>query len=92
MAALGALLLAGCVTYERGVLVAAADDVPALDTELLAEDARGRSCGPFEEAGIVRAVEDALSRTPGANALIDVRYGFDRFCITVRGRAVRVRH
>jgi hypothetical protein len=36
-----------------------------------------------------RAVADAIQSTPGANALLDASFRFERLCVSVSGRAVR---
>ena len=88
--ALLALPLAGCVTYERGTLALAAPQSPPLPLENVADHVEGRSCGPWVERQYEAAVDDALAKAPGADALMDVRYRFDNLCIVVYGRAVRV--
>ena len=35
-------------------------------------------------------MDDALQQAPDANALTNVRYGFEQLCMVVRGTAVRV--
>jgi len=83
-------LAAGCATYTRGHLAAAASGVPPLHVETVAEDVTGRSCGQLMDVRFERAVEDALRQAPGANALMDVVSTWESFCVVVRGDAVRL--
>jgi hypothetical protein len=89
-----ALLLAAawclaCASYPRGTFTAAALEPLPLALEVVAERVEGRACG-VPESGYDRALEHALSLAPGADALADVSWSFERFCIIVRGKAVRV--
>lgn len=81
---------AGCITYERGQIDVAAPYPPPIPMQNLADHVEGRSCGPWVERQYEAAVDDALAKAPGANALIDVRYRFENLCIVASGRAVRV--
>jgi len=91
LALAGALALAaGCATYTRGHLAAAASGVPRLQMEVVAEDVTGRSCGQVMDVRFERAVEAALRKAPGANALVDVTSTWESFCVVVRGHAVRL--
>jgi hypothetical protein len=85
-----ALLCSGCVTYSRGTIDAASSEPLPLDMVTVAENVEGRSCGKWQERQYERAVDDALAKAPGAEAMTDVRYRFENFCIVVQGRAVRV--
>jgi hypothetical protein len=85
-----AALCAGCVTYQRGTIDAAAPYPPPLDWITVAEQVEGRSCGKWQERQYELAVDDALTKAPGAEALIGARYRFENFCIVVHGRAVRI--
>jgi hypothetical protein len=85
-----AALCAGCVTYQRGTIDAAAPQPPPLDMVTVAEQVEGRSCGKWQERQYELAVDDALAKAPGAEAMTDVRYRFDNLCIVVDGRAVRI--
>jgi hypothetical protein len=87
--ALGALGAAGCVSYDSGWLAAAAVEPVPLATVPVAEQVEGRSCD-FAEGGFPRALDDAVRKAPGANALLDATVRFERLCMVVRGRAVRV--
>jgi hypothetical protein len=49
----------------------------------------GRACG-VPERGYDRALEHALALAPGATALADVSWSFERLCVVVRGTAVRI--
>jgi hypothetical protein len=88
--ALAGTLATGCVTYERGTIAVAAATVPPLETTVVAEAVEGRACGDFFAARYELAVEDALERAEGANALANVTYRFEQLCIVVRGTAVRL--
>lgn len=87
-AALFALAAAACASYERGVLAAAALEPLPLSTQVVAQAVEGRSCGI--DGRYERALEDALLQAPGAEALADVTYSFERLCLVVRGTAVRL--
>jgi hypothetical protein len=89
-AAVLALASLGCVTYQRGVIDVAAPEPPPIPMQSVADHVEGRSCGAWLERQYEAAVDDALARAPGANALIDARYRFDNLCIVVYGRAVRL--
>jgi hypothetical protein len=89
-----ALLLAAacclaCASYPRGTFGAAAVEPLPLALEVVAEQVEGRACG-VPESGYDSALEHALSLAPGADALTDASWSFERFCIVVRGRAVRI--
>ena len=89
--ALVAVLCAGCVTVDRGWLAAASTTIVAIPMTVLEEQVEGRSCGePFAPERFKLALDDALAKAPGANALVDVRYGFVGLCMTVHGSAVRI--
>lgn len=81
---------AGCATYDRGALAAASTRPLALDYQVVARRAEGRSCGTLLEPRYRLAVEDALHRT-GADALVDAAYTSEELCVVVRGTAVRIR-
>ena len=85
-----AMLCSGCVTYQRGVIDAAAPGPLPLDLVSVAEHVEGRSCGKWQERQYELAVEDALAKAPGAEAMTEVRYRFDNLCIVVHGHAVRI--
>lgn len=90
---LAALLLvpaAGCISYERGQIDLAAPHPPPLHMQNVVDHVEGRSCGQWVQRQYEAAVDDALAKAPGANALIDARYRFENLCIVVYGRAVRV--
>jgi len=86
------LALAGtaCVTYDRGTLAAVSTASLSMETTVVAENVVGKSCREVFDAPIASAIEDALRNAPGANALVDVSYRYERFCMVVRGTAVRV--
>jgi hypothetical protein len=83
-----ALATSGCATYERGPLAAAAVEPLPLETHVVQQEVEGRACDL--DSRYDRALELALAQAPGANGLIHVRYAFERFCLVVRGTAVRV--
>ena len=86
-----AALCAGCVTVDRGWLAAASTTIVPIPMTVLEEQVEGRSCGePFAPERFKLAIDDALAQAPGANALVDVSYGFERLCMTVRGTAVHI--
>ena len=90
LAVLAAIGAGGCASYERGRLAMAS--VKAIDVPLTIVDAEaeGRSCATMFDARYELAVENALIRSPGSNALMNASYHFERLCITVRGTAVHV--
>jgi hypothetical protein len=83
------LLLAcpGCATYPVGSFTAASSQALPGRFAVLDEAARGQACGM--ERRFQRAVADAIQGTPGANALLDASFRFERLCVSVSGRAVR---
>jgi hypothetical protein len=90
--ALAALALAasGCVTYRAGVLAAAANGPLPIPMTTVAAQVEGRSCIDETETGFRLAIDDAIRQAPGANALVEATLTFERLCLVVRGRAVRV--
>lgn len=84
------LLSGGCVTYVRGRIDLAAPETPELEMVTVAEHVVGRSCGSWQQRHYEHAADQALLQAPGADALADVRYRFEDFCIVVQGRAVRI--
>ena len=81
---------AGCVSYDSGLLAAVSVETLPLPTTFAAEPVEGRSCARLGEERLGRAIDDAVRKAPGANALVDVAISFERLCLVVRGRAVRV--
>jgi len=88
--AAGAALLAGCVTYKSGSLAAVSTQTLPLPMTFVAEEVEGRSCVDETESGFRLAIDDAVRKAPGANALVDASIYFERLCLVVRGKAVRV--
>jgi len=88
--AIAASLCTACVTYDRGMLAAVSTAALPTATSVVAENVEGRSCREVFAAPLRLAVEDALRGAPGANALVDVSYRYERLCLVVRGTAVRV--
>lgn len=89
LAALG-LAASGCVTYRSGVLAAVANGPLPLAMTTVSERVEGRSCVNEREAGFRLAIDDAVRKAVGANALVEATLYFERLCLVVRGRAVRV--
>jgi hypothetical protein len=87
-AALALVAAAGCATYERGRLAAAAVAPLPLALHVVQQGVEGRACD--FQTRYDHALEQALAQAPGANALTDVRWSFERLCVVVRGTAVRV--
>ena len=85
-----AALLAGCVTYKSGSLAAVSTQTLPLPMTFVAEEVEGRSCVDETESGFRLAIDDAVRKAPGANALVDASIYFERLCLVVRGKAVRV--
>jgi hypothetical protein len=93
MSRLITLLLAcalACATYNKGTLPAASTKDLSVPMTTVREDAKGTACGEFLVQRLEGAVEDALRKAPGANALVDVSFHFERLCLVVRGKAVHV--
>jgi hypothetical protein len=81
---------AGCVTYDRGTLAAVSTTIVPIEMAVVAENVEGKACGDVFEDPFERAIDDAVQSSPGANALVDVTYHFERLCMIVRGTAVRL--
>ena len=95
MSRLAALLLASalaaaCATYNNGTLSAASSEPLPITMVTVQEDAKGSACGDVLVQRLESAVEDALRKSPGANALVDASFHFERLCLVVRGKAVRI--
>jgi len=84
------LLAAGCVTYDSGLLAAASVEALPLPMTPVAERVEGRSCVALGQKRFGLAIDDAIAKAPGANALVDVALSFERLCLVVRGKAIRV--
>ena len=84
------LAAAGCVTMESGSLAAVSTETLPLPMTFVAEQVEGRSCVDQPETGFRLAIDDAVRKAPGANALVDASIYFERLCLVVRGKAVRV--
>jgi hypothetical protein len=80
----------GCVTLESGSLAAVSAQTLPLPMTFVAESVEGRSCVDEAESGFRLAIDDAVRKAPGANALVDAAITFERLCLVVRGKAVRV--
>ena len=89
--ALLGIAVAGCATVDRGHFEALSTvPIPGTPT-VVAASAEGRACGSIFQDPLRRAIDDALKSSPGANALMDVRYRFEDLCVVVNGRAVKTR-
>jgi hypothetical protein len=84
------LAAAGCVSYESGPLAAVSVETLPLPMTFLEEHVEGRSCVDEAEPGFRLAIDDAVRKAPGANALVDATLHFEKLCLIVRGKAVRV--
>ena len=85
-----ALGLVGCVNLELATipLVSADRTTPR---ERLSESTTGQNCSDgFTAARFELAVQEAVSKVPGANGLADVKLSIDRKCYIVEGEAVRL--
>jgi hypothetical protein len=78
----------GCASYERGRLTLASVRKIEAPFQIIKQDAEGTSCASMFDARYEHAVQDALARSPGANALVGASWYFEKLCITVRGTAV----
>jgi hypothetical protein len=90
IAALACLAAAGCVTVQSGSLAAVSAQTLPLPMTFVAEQVEGRSCVNDAETNFRLAIDDAVRKAPGANALVDAALYFERLCLVVRGKAVRV--
>ena len=88
--AISAAWSAGCVTYDRGDLAAVSTAIVPIEMTILEKEVEGRACGVVFQDPLKRAIDDAVQKTPGANALVDVSYHFEQLCVVVRATAVRV--
>ena len=86
--ALGAAL--GCATYSRGRIGAVSTEELPLHMTVVSLDVTGRACGDVFQERFGPALRDALAKAPGATALVNVSYRFERLCMVMRGTAVRV--
>jgi len=80
----------GCVTIESGSLGAVSTETLPLLMTFVAEGVEGRSCVDEAESGFRLAIDDAVRKAPGANALVDAAIYFERLCLVARGKGVRV--
>jgi hypothetical protein len=87
--AIAVVSTAGCVTYDRGRLAAVSTTMVPIEMTVIAENVEGRACGDMLTDPFKRAIDDAVLKSPGSNALIDVTYHFERLCMIVRGTAIR---
>ena len=88
--AISAAWSAGCVTYDRGDFAAISTAIVPIEMTIVEEEVEGRACGVVFQDPLKRAIDDAVQKTPGANALVDVSYHFEQLCVVVRATAVRV--
>ena len=80
----------GCATYQRGTLAALSTAPLPVETTVVAERVEGEACENVLAPSFKLAIDAALEKAPGANALVDASYSFERFCTIVRGTAVRL--
>jgi hypothetical protein len=80
----------GCVTYDRGSFAAVSTAIVPIEMTAVEEEVEGRACGAVFQDPLKRAIDDAVQKIPGANALIDLSYHFEQLCIVVRATPVRV--
>jgi len=78
------------VTYDSGLLAAASVEALPLPMTPVAELVEGRSCVALGEERLGLAIDDAIAKAPGADALVDASLSFERLCLVVRGKAVRI--
>ena len=57
---------------------------------VVAADAEGEACGGDTQQNVPAAIEDALTRNPGSNAIVNISIFKKPRCIQIRGTAVRV--
>jgi hypothetical protein len=87
---LASVLATACASYNKGTLSAASSETLPITMVTVREDAKGSACGDVLVQRLESAVEDALRKSPGANALVDASFHFERLCLVVRGKAVRI--
>jgi hypothetical protein len=87
--ALATVSSTGCVTYDRGTLAAVSTTIVPIEMTVVAENVEGKACSDLFRDPFKRAIDDAVQKSPGANALVDVTYYFDQLCMIVRGTAIR---
>jgi len=90
LALLAAIALCGCITRHRGDFAAISTRAIPAKMEIVEPRVEGKSCKPGWAPRFQLAVEDALGKTPEANALVNVTYRFERLCIVVSAMAVRI--
>jgi len=79
-----------CVTYDRSSFAAVSTTALAIEPEPIGQTVEGRVCDRLFQEPLARAVDDALSKSRGSQALRDVRFGFENLCVVVRGTAIRL--
>jgi len=88
--AIAVVVSTGCVTYERGTFAAMSTTIVPIDVTVVAQNVEGRACGTLFQDPLKRAIDDAVQKSSGANALVAVTYRVEQLCMVVRGTAVRV--
>ena len=78
-----------CITYDRATLAAVSTAMVPIGMTVVAEDVEGKVCSDMFMHPLERAIDDAMRRAPGANALVDASIHFERLCVIVRGTAIR---
>ena len=84
------LALIGCRTTVPGHISAMSVRALDLPMTIVASGAEGRACGSGTQQNIPAAIEDALAKHPGANALMNIAVFKQPRCIRVTGTAVRI--
>jgi len=79
-----------CVTYDRGGFAAVSTTALPFETAPIGQTVEGRVCDRLFQDPLARAVDDALSKSRGSQALRDVSFGFENLCVVVRGTAIRL--
>ena len=87
--AIAAVSSTGCVTYDRGTLAAVSTTIVPIEMTVVAENVEGKACDDMFTDPFKRAIDDAVQKSPGSNALVDVTYHFEKLCMIVRGTAIR---
>jgi hypothetical protein len=83
-------LLVACRSSLPGHLAAVSVKAVATPMTVIAENAEGNACGSDTQQNIPAAIDDALTRFPEADALVNLSVFKEPRCIRVRGTAVRL--
>ena len=85
-----ASVLVGCRSDVPGHLGAVSVRALDLPMTIVAKNAEGRVCGNDTQQNLPAAIEDALTRNPGSNAIVNIAVFKEPGCIRVVGTAVRI--